>query len=400
MSKIDESDQNNGSWQSRCWLTEPGIVGYLGQQCSELSEQAANKANSRMSRPPVGRVQRMIMMSRLSQLTRAAGLFSKLVFAVLVAFCLMVVSIHGEILCSSSTASSVTLTWTAPTDADGISNATQYDLRYSTSPITDQNWPSATEAANTPTPKPSGGEETVAVTGLRPSTNYYFAIKSADAMQNWSPLSSVVSRSTISSGVSTPPEAITSLSAVSTSPTEVALRWTAPQTGTGGTVSAYIVQYSHDSITTSTLAAAARVISTTQPKEPGQQELMTISGLDTSATYHFVVRSRNSNFVWSGISNSATNGTGEDSPSDGFTYVFPNPFRVAETPNVTFAAVPAHSSLVLLTVSGDPVMQWTDNSGSDIIWNGTNQSGEAVSSGVYLWFVEGTKTKGKLIVIR
>jgi len=33
-------------------------------------------------------------------------------------------------------------------------------------------------------------------------------------------------------------------------------------------------------------------------------------------------------------------------------------------------------------------------------WNRNNESGDPVASGVYLWYIEGTSFKGKLIVIR
>jgi predicted membrane-bound dolichyl-phosphate-mannose-protein mannosyltransferase len=67
---------------------------------------------------------------------------------------------------------------------------------------------------------------------------------------------------------------------------------------------------------------------------------------------------------------------------------------------VTFVSVPIHANLLILTASGNVVRQWVDDSGEDIIWDGTNQSGNAVASGVYLWFVEGTDVSGKLVVIR
>ena len=87
------------------------------------------------------------------------------------------------------TFNSVSLTWTAPGDDSLSGTASQYDLRYSTSPITATNFASATRFSGTPTPSPSGTAEHVTVTGLSSGTLYYFALKTADEVPNWSGIS-------------------------------------------------------------------------------------------------------------------------------------------------------------------------------------------------------------------
>lgn len=89
----------------------------------------------------------------------------------------------------------VTLSWTAPSDP-GNGGATSYNIRYSTSPITEANFASATPVSNPPTPKAAGATETFTVTGLLPGTTYYFALKSADFFGNVSTLSNVVAQTT------------------------------------------------------------------------------------------------------------------------------------------------------------------------------------------------------------
>ncbi len=82
-------------------------------------------------------------------------------------------------------------------------------------------------------------------------------------------------------------------------------------------------------------------------------------------------------------------------------HVFPNPFRPYETSFVTFAEIPANHKVTITTVSGAVVTTLSGNAaGDDIIWEGTNESNNQVSSGVYLWYVEGTELNGKLIIIR
>lgn len=97
---------------------------------------------------------------------------------------------------SSTTSSSVTLTWTAPGDDGNTGTATTYDVRYSTSPMDASNWDSATQATDEPTPQVAGSAETFMVSNLSSNTTYYFAIKGADEAGNWSELSNVASGTT------------------------------------------------------------------------------------------------------------------------------------------------------------------------------------------------------------
>ncbi len=96
---------------------------------------------------------------------------------------------------------SVTLAWTASGDDGNIGIAKLYDIRYSTSPLTDLNWDSAVKVSGEPKPKRAGSSETFKVTGLLNrttfnrttfnSTTYYFGIKVIDNVGNPSELSEV-----------------------------------------------------------------------------------------------------------------------------------------------------------------------------------------------------------------
>jgi hypothetical protein len=81
-------------------------------------------------------------------------------------------------------------------------------------------------------------------------------------------------------------------------------------------------------------------------------------------------------------------------------HAYPNPARFSEMAHVTFTEVPVGAVLSLTAVSGSIVRRWTNTDGSDITWDGTNESGQMVASGVYPWFLEGTDVGGKLVVIR
>ncbi len=106
-----------------------------------------------------------------------------------------------DLVAGSPTGTTITLTWTAPGDDGRIAKAAQYDIRYSTSLITDSNFEQATPVTNPPLPTVGGATQTLAVGGLQSNTLYYFGIKTADEVPNWSGLSNVVSATTLLAGL-------------------------------------------------------------------------------------------------------------------------------------------------------------------------------------------------------
>ncbi|MBO9605020.1 MAG: right-handed parallel beta-helix repeat-containing protein [Paenibacillaceae bacterium] len=90
----------------------------------------------------------------------------------------------------------VNLNWTAPGDDDTLGTAAAYDLRYSTSPLTPANWGSATDVPFEPAPAAAGATQQLTVSGLTPSTTYYFALRTTDDAGNVSGLSNVVTATT------------------------------------------------------------------------------------------------------------------------------------------------------------------------------------------------------------
>ncbi|MDT8441870.1 MAG: CxxxxCH/CxxCH domain-containing protein [Desulfuromonadales bacterium] len=84
----------------------------------------------------------------------------------------------------------VMLRWTAPgDDYENNGRATYYDVRYSTSPITEGNFNSATRFYGAPLPGFGGHIEEMELTGLDPLVPYYFAIKTYDEGGNGSAIS-------------------------------------------------------------------------------------------------------------------------------------------------------------------------------------------------------------------
>jgi len=142
-------------------------------------------------------------------------------------------SVVTDLAISDSTSNTITLAWTAPGDDGNAGTASQYDIRYSTSVVTEVNWDSAEEVTDAPKPKLGGSGERFVVVGLRSDTEYHFAIKVGDEVPNWSGLSNTVYGKTIRSDT-TPPPAPESLTADGSRPSpwkripNFIIDWTAP----------------------------------------------------------------------------------------------------------------------------------------------------------------------------
>ena len=79
---------------------------------------------------------------------------------------------------------SVLLTWTATGDDDASGQAAVYELKLSSTPITDANFASAGTVSIAVAPKAAGSAEQFVVGGLTPGTVYYFAIRAIDDAGN------------------------------------------------------------------------------------------------------------------------------------------------------------------------------------------------------------------------
>lgn len=105
-----------------------------------------------------------------------------------------------DLVASAPTGNSVVLTWTAPGDDSIAAIAAEYDIRYSTTLITESNWSSANSFGSAPIPAAAGTEQCDTITGLFPTTKYYFAIRTGDEVPNWSGISNIDSMTTYLSG--------------------------------------------------------------------------------------------------------------------------------------------------------------------------------------------------------
>lgn len=97
------------------------------------------------------------------------------------------------------------LLWTAPGDDNNLGNASNYNIRFSTSaPDTnlDSWWLRTCRVANMPKPASADSRDSVLIGNFQEGT-YYFAIKVGDEVGNWSPLSNIVEVSIHITGITT-----------------------------------------------------------------------------------------------------------------------------------------------------------------------------------------------------
>ena len=83
---------------------------------------------------------------------------------------------------------------------------------------------------------------------------------------------------------------------------------------------------------------------------------------------------------------------------------YPNPWRSDKHANtsIKFDNLPAASTVKVFTVSAEEVRSLSADSNGSVLWDRTNESGERVASGIYIYLVidpQGNETSGKLAII-
>ncbi len=205
------------------------------------------------------------------------------------------------VLLTAKGRASGTLTWTAPGD-DGVEGtASQYDVRYASTPITEASWEAATRAANVPAPQAAGSSESLALGPLAEGVTYYAALKSVDDADNWSALSNVAQSTTPDQ---TPPAAVTDLATLSPLETSVTLTWTAPGDDAAvGTASSYDIRYATRFIIESNWDQAVQVSGEPTPGPAGTAETFIVQGLSPRTAYCFALKTADEGGRWSELSN-------------------------------------------------------------------------------------------------
>jgi len=98
----------------------------------------------------------------------------------------------NDLTVDTVTATTVTLSWTAPGEDYDAGIAYRYEIRYSTDQSVVANWTGGESASGLPAPDTAGTAQTVVISGLTEDSTYYFALRTQDNSENWSATSNVV----------------------------------------------------------------------------------------------------------------------------------------------------------------------------------------------------------------
>jgi len=94
-------------------------------------------------------------------------------------------------------ATGLRLSWTASGDDGAVGTAKRYEVRYSTTSITDANFAAAALASGIPAPAAAGTAQIGLIGGLKANTAYYVAIRAFDKLGNASPVAAAGPVSTL-----------------------------------------------------------------------------------------------------------------------------------------------------------------------------------------------------------
>jgi len=206
----------------------------------------------------------------------------------------------SDLAIQDSSGNAVTLTWTAPGDDGTDGQAARYDLRCSQSVLTETGWEEANVADSSMVPKIAGLVETLTVGGLADGS-WFFGMKTADEVPNWSALSNVICTTLVDSVA---PGAIADLAIVSVTASSVGLSWTAPGDDEHvGQAAEYDLRYAETEITQETWEAATQVADEPVPGTAGAPESFTVTGLEATTLYYFALKTTDGAGNWSEISN-------------------------------------------------------------------------------------------------
>ncbi|MBQ0753857.1 MAG: fibronectin type III domain-containing protein [Gammaproteobacteria bacterium] len=201
---------------------------------------------------------------------------------------------------SSTSTSSIRISWTAPGDDGMTGTASQYDIRYSAAEINISNWNSASIASTSITPSLAGQTQNLQITGLNEDARYYFAIKTMDEVPNDSGISNIASAKTDAEPEppipptedTTAPAQVSDLSALVKSTATIQLKWTAPgDDSNNGTASEYTIRYANTPITNGNWDGATNVIGVSIPGASGDAQAFIVKGLSANTTYYFAIKS-------------------------------------------------------------------------------------------------------------
>ncbi|MGB2696778.1 MAG: S8 family serine peptidase, partial [Candidatus Zixiibacteriota bacterium] len=299
---------------------------------------------------------------------------------------------------SASTGSSngtVDLTWTAPGDDGNTGTAATYDVRYQLATLgpldTEVEWSAASQATGEPAPQSAGSTENFTVGGLTPGTAYYFALKTADEVPNWSGLSNTDFAT--AAEISDQPMFVELIAMRLTTAGINVTAYAKPQVvedDTGNPALESVTIYGHWYGATSDVDQCITgldgtcEVASNKVKNPSQDFCFQVDSLKKTSYYWDDTKGVTYNCISPGAGKHA------ELVSEFSAQNYPNPFNPATEFSLSLPQ-DAHVSFIIYNVMGQKVRTLADDyfhAGTHTIrWDGTNESGETVSSGIYFYRV-------------
>jgi len=318
-----------------------------------------------------------------------------------------------DLTTGNPTSNSIDLSWTAPGDDGDIDTASEYDIRYSNVAITTEiEWEAAIQCTDEPPPSPAGTGESFTVTGLSPNTTYYFALKTADEVPNWSGISNSPSGTTQEGTVQTMhvfdidmslKEAGPNVNAVAT----VTIVDASDALVSGATVYGYWSDATTDTDSGTTDASGQVSLDSDKLRNPapGTTFTFTVDNVVKAGwTYNPSANVETSDFIIVPSAAPAaayTNSLGNvfPCPANPETWI---PFTLSQTENVVIKIYNATGRLVRTLNLGQKSAGAYASKEKAVYWDGRNTTGEKVSSGIYFYLMEAGSFRDakKMLIIR
>ena len=314
-----------------------------------------------------------------------------------------------------ATGTSVTLSWLAPGDDGGGGRASSYELRYATTPLTAESFGTATLATWVPLPDSSGTVQSHTIGDLTTGVTWYFALRAADEMSNWSDLSNVLHA--VPRRDLTPPSPPAGLAVIHRTESTITLAWQAPgDDGLRGRASQYDVRWARTERDASRFRGATRCRDVPVPGPAGGRQAMTIAGLSPGTACYFVVRAGDEVPNWSASTPVvmgatliyAVESSSDSSRTDAASRAAP-PCLVVELPrpnpfpgSVGFTLgiprqVEGAITVEIFDVRGRSIRRLTPPAPSpgyaEMAWDGLDDRGDSAPSGIY--FVVASNRAGR-----
>ena len=319
-----------------------------------------------------------------------------------------------DLTAGSPTSSSIVLIWTAPGDDGDTGAASQYDIRYSTSPIIGETeWDAATQCTDEPSPATAGMIETFTVTGLSPNTTYYFALKTADEAPNWSGISNSPSGTTQEGTVQAMHVSAIDMSLKEAGPnvnaiTTVTLADAFENPVSEATVSGHWSGATSDTDSGTTNASGKVSLNSDKVRNPASGTTFTFTVdnvVKAGWTYDPGANVEDSDSISTPPAAPAASayttalGNAFPSPANPETWI---PFKLSQAEHVVIRIYNVTGQLVRTLDLGQKTVGAYVSKEKAAYWNGKNESGEKVSSGIYFYVMEAGsfRVAKKMVIVR